>query len=357
MNNHSQQENQWSVDQLSDEEADAFQQFFAQQLDDPHENNPVPQEQSVFSPQHTDHGQQGSMPSNQERGQLIEGPRTVSFHFIRTYGLVQPNSQNDYPADPLLQSQAPQALDQTNDYNATTIDPQLLSLGSQDPTPQPSSSTGYGHHPQPNGQSGYEQQPAGSASFSSPGINSPYGQTVIGNPLWNMPGRNDFQRPISPVEIDLLNLPPAPWPANVAGPEPGLSQPNGQLGYSFFPINPAMQNPLRPQQQQQQQQPPANPFPFQQPLAAPQPPAAAPNNQVGNAKGKRRGSRSRVVLRPWSPEEVRRAQQMREDGFTDKQIAQALNRSENSVLSKLWRLEGNNAHGSYTKGQDGDGVA
>lgn len=354
MNNHSQQENQWSVDELFDEEADAFQQSFAQQLDDPHENDPVPQGEHVFSPQQTNHEQQDFMPNNQERGQLIEERRTVSFHFVRTYGLIQPNNQNEYPIDPLLQSQAPQALDQANNYPDGTIDPRLLSLGAQDPTPQPSSSTGYGHHPQPNSPSAYGQQPAGGPSSSSPGINSLHGQAVIGNPLWNMPGRNDFQRPISPVEVDLLNLAPAPWPANVAGHEPGPSQPNAQPGITFFPNNPAIQSPFNPQQQQ----PPANPVPYQQPLAAPQaPPAAAPNNQVGNAKRKRRGSRSRVVLRPWSDEEVRRAQQMREDGFTDKQIAAALNRSENSVVSKLWRLEGNDAHGSYTKDQNGDGAA
>lgn len=353
MNSHSQQENQWSVDELFDEDADAFQQIFAQQLDEPLENDPLPHGQHVFSPQQTNHGQQqGSMSNNQERRQLIEERPTVSSHFIRTYGLVQPNNQNEYPIDPLLQSQARQALDQANNNSNGTVDPRVLSLGAQGPNPQPSNSTGYGHHPQTNGPSGYEQQPAGGPSFSPPGNNHPYGQPVIGNPLWNMPGRNDFQRPISPIEIDLLNLAPAPWPANVAVHQPGPSQPNAQPGITFFPSNPAIQSPLYPQQQQPQQ--PPIPAPFQQPLAAPQaPPAAAPNNQAGNAKGKRKGSRSSVVLRPWSAEEVRRAQQMREDGFTDKEIGQALNRSENSVAGKLWRLEGNDPHASYMKGQNG----
>lgn len=326
MNNHSQQENPWSADQLSDQEADAFQQTFAQQIDDPHQYNPAPQGQHVFSPQQTNHGQQ----------------------------VFLLNNQHDYPIDPLLQSQAPQALDQTNEYPQGTIDPRLLSPGSQAPPPQPSSSTGYGHHPQTNGSSAYGQQPAGAPSFNSPGINSSYGRPVIGNPLWNMPGRNDFHQPIPPVEVDLLNLAPAPWPANVAGHQPGPSQPNAQHGSPFFQNDPAMQNPVDPQQQQQQHQP-ANQIPYQQPVAAPQASSAAPNHQAGNGMENRRGSRS---LRPWSPEEVRRAQQMREDGFTDKEIAAALNRSESSVVGKLWRLEGNDPHGGYMKKRrDGDSVA
>lgn len=348
--NHQRQQEKLPANQLSSEDADASDQPSTQQVEAHQYSSTGIQGQLVFSLDQNDHGPQGFMPTSQERDQMDERQSFPFHQFIHDQALDQINDQSSYPIEPLQESRVPQA-----------------------PIPQPSSSTGYAHQPQTNRQYARGQQPAGDFFSASLGLTHAYGNTIMRSPNWNNPGHSEIQQPTSPEHIDLLNLnntgtsthridllnlgnivshTPTSWPNSPTGHEPVPAQPSAQSGYSSFPTNSAMQTPVNPQQQPAQLI-----LPFQQPLAAPQASPAASNTQVGNPMGNARAPRIRSRPGAWTPEEVHQAQQMRENGFTDKQIAEALNRSESAVVAKLWREEGNNAHASYTKRKNGGRAA
>lgn len=73
-----------------------------------------------------------------------------------------------------------------------------------------------------------------------------------------------------------------------------------------------------------------------------------------NKKARRARIRSttRAGVPRWTANDLGRAQEMRSQGKTIAEIALALNRSENSVTGKLWRVRGNDAHRSDKRYQD-----
>lgn len=97
-----------------------------------------------------------------------------------------------------------------------------------------------------------------------------------------------------------------------------------------------------------------------QPVALYATPASADTQAGKRQVTKRRsrvGSTTRAGVARWTPEDLRRAQQMSLSGSTVKEFAEALQRTENSVNAKIWRAKGNDAHQSDKKHRRGSCTA